>query len=194
MTHIVTATGRKVDPLHVTSDDFNIVDVASSLSNLCRFTGHTREFYSVAQHSLHVKWLVEDESLIAPNKATLMAALLHDASETWLNDMSTPLKYSARLAGYRHAEKLAEASIESLIHSWFPDQRVDRVAIKLADQRAFILEVLHLHPHPEMFGSPVTENLYLLDQARRDVVPRDSAEVRRLFIDTFYELLPLDPA
>lgn len=70
--------------------DKNVIDistVAIVLSRTPRFTGHTEPMYSVAQHSLLV------ESLIAESCPELrLAALMHDAHECVIGDLSTPLK------------------------------------------------------------------------------------------------------
>lgn len=58
--------------------------IARALSNICRFTGHASRYYSVAEHSLHISYLVPQE--------LALAALLHDASEAYVGDMSTALK------------------------------------------------------------------------------------------------------
>lgn len=83
---ILTYTG-KVFPLDdVTSDCIDIRDIAHSLSQLCRFTGHTNMFYSVAQHSL----LVSEKMPGGP--AEKLVGLLHDAAEAYTNDLASPLK------------------------------------------------------------------------------------------------------
>lgn len=65
----------------------DVREVAHSLSRLCRFTGHTDVTYSVAQHSLLVASLVSQTD---PDLAVV--ALLHDAHEAYLGDISRPVK------------------------------------------------------------------------------------------------------
>jgi hypothetical protein len=92
-----TVTGKRLDPLKPSADQICIEDIAHALANLCRFTGHTREFYSVAQHSVLV-------SIQVPTRFKL-AAILHDASEAYLNDLARPVKHQpAILAVYGPAE------------------------------------------------------------------------------------------
>lgn len=83
---ILTHTGRQIFFDHVYPEDICIEDIAHALSHLCRYTGHTTMFYSVAQHSL----LVTEK--IPGNAETKLVALLHDAAEAYVGDVSSPLK------------------------------------------------------------------------------------------------------
>jgi hypothetical protein len=94
---ILTYSGNLFSPLDPQPKDVHIEDIAHSLSLLCRFTGHARVFYSVAQHSIQV-------SLRVPPKYALWG-LLHDATEAYLNDISLPLKVLPEYSEYRDAEK-----------------------------------------------------------------------------------------
>lgn len=100
-----TFTGRKIYPLKPRVEDIDILDIAHALSNLCRFAGHVREFYSVAQHSYLVSVAVSKWT--AGSDRTLMRwGLMHDAAEAYLVDVPSPLKRMAGFGdGYRAAEK-----------------------------------------------------------------------------------------
>ena len=81
---IQTSTGRAVWLNPPYAGSLNIREIAHALSQINRFTGHTRCPYSVAQHSLHVASLVHPEYTYV--------ALMHDATEAYLGDMNKPLK------------------------------------------------------------------------------------------------------
>lgn len=95
-----TYTGKKFWPLDPRLEDFDIVDIAHALANICRFGGHCTEFYSVAQHCCHVSDVLRRTTQHA------YAGLLHDATEAYLGDMVRPLKYS--MPEYLEAEQVLE--------------------------------------------------------------------------------------
>jgi uncharacterized protein len=82
---IETKSGTRFHILEPQQEEIAIVDIAHALSMMCRFTGHVRKFYSVAEHSWHVSHLV-------PAKEALWG-LLHDASEAYIADINRPLKH-----------------------------------------------------------------------------------------------------
>ena len=95
---IETFSGKWFDILDPQPDQVDIESIAHALSMLCRFTGHVRHFYSVAQHS----WL---GSYLVPEGHEL-EFLLHDASEAFIGDMSRPLKHLTAAGGsYREVEE-----------------------------------------------------------------------------------------
>lgn len=84
MTWIQTYTGRQFWPLSPRAEDVAIEDIAHALAFKCRFTGHTRRFYSVAQHSMLVADMAAE-----PDR---LWGLLHDAGEAYLPDVAAPIK------------------------------------------------------------------------------------------------------
>ena len=96
MSWINTYMGRQFWPLAPRVEDVDIEDIAHALSMQCRFTGHVREFYSVAQHCV----LVAEH--VPPGDR--LWALLHDAPEAYLIDLARPVKQSPEMVGYRNAE------------------------------------------------------------------------------------------
>lgn len=80
---------------------FGIEDVAHGLAMICRFTGQCRRFYSVAEHC------VIASHHVAPEFA--FEALMHDAAEAFIGDVSKPLKDI--LPEYRVIEKRIETAV-----------------------------------------------------------------------------------
>lgn len=89
---IQTFTGGQFHLLEPRAEEIYIEDIAHALSMQCRFTGHTRFHYSVAQHSYLA-------SLMVPAQFQL-EALLHDAAEAYICDMSRPLKHFSEMGKY----------------------------------------------------------------------------------------------
>lgn len=79
-----TKAGVPYTPLDPKPEHVVLEDIAHSLAHQCRFTGHTIEFYSVAEHSVLASYLVPDEHR--------MAALMHDSAEAYVGDWPRPLK------------------------------------------------------------------------------------------------------
>ena len=50
-----TYSGFQFWPLDPRPEEIHVIDIAHSLANQCRYAGHCREFYSVAQHSVLLK-------------------------------------------------------------------------------------------------------------------------------------------
>jgi hypothetical protein len=129
---MMTATGSYYDFLLPGEHDFDLHEIAHALSHICRFTGHTYKFYSVAQHSVLVSQNVPQEHALA--------ALLHDASEAYLGDVSSPLK--SLLPDYKALEKDLEKRIFDKFDLPFPMHS----CIKDADLRMLMTERRDLLP------------------------------------------------
>lgn len=101
-TKILTYTGKCIDPLAASEDDITIEDIAHATANLCRYTGHVRSFYSVAEHSVRVSELLEAREF---DTKVQLNGLMHDASEAYLGDVARPVKDNSTVGAlYREAE------------------------------------------------------------------------------------------
>lgn len=94
---IQTYTGGFFDYDGPERSQINIQDIAHSLAQKCRFNGHTKLFYSVAEHShlcyIYLKELKdENDKKLKISPKTLMYALLHDAAEMVISDIPAPFK------------------------------------------------------------------------------------------------------
>lgn len=98
---IQTYTGRQFWPTEPNWKDVHIEDIAHSLSMQCRYTGHCKFFYSVAEHSVHVSHFLPP--------ALQLEGLLHDATEAYLTDIPRPLK--PFLPEYRRFEQRLRLAI-----------------------------------------------------------------------------------
>jgi hypothetical protein len=92
---IQTYQGQAFWPVAPDRDHVDIIDIAHSLALSCRWTGHVRKHFSVAQHSLFVSYLVPEQFALE--------ALLHDASEAYISDIARPTK--PQLANYYEIEE-----------------------------------------------------------------------------------------
>lgn len=101
MTSIATRGGKYFDFREMDPTSISIADIGHALGNLCRFTGHSLEFYSVGQHSVLASYMVPREYALE--------ALLHDAHEAYIGDASSPLK--ACLPDYSTLENCVAAAV-----------------------------------------------------------------------------------
>lgn len=125
---IQTYTGVKFHLMDAKPGDFRIVDIAHALSNVCRFSGHVREFYSVAEHSVRVARCLRDQEYF---EGVQLAGLMHDASEAYICDMARPFKNLAIFKVYRDVE----AYLMGIIADKFEFREFARCqAIKRADE------------------------------------------------------------
>lgn len=106
--------------------EVTIDDIATALSNVCRFSGHLPQFYSVAQHLVNTSRIVPREFAFT--------ALMHDTAEAFTNDLPTPLKFALPIF------KELEVKIETAMGNRFGFQYPYPDAVKLADTQMLLLE------------------------------------------------------
>lgn len=148
MTWIQTYTGRAFDLVDPQPDMVHPEDLAHALSRLCRFTGHVKRFYSVAEHSIYVSELVPDEHSLW--------GLLHDGAEAYIGDVSAPLK--ALLPDYRAVEKRVEAAVFAAfgLEGEVPEE------VKAVDRRMLVTEAGQLLGEtPKDWGVDAEPYLYM---------------------------------
>lgn len=129
---ILTQCGLEFDLLNPDPDLIEIEDIAHALSHICRFTGHTKHFYSVAQHSYLCATLVPPEHQLE--------TLLHDAAEAYIGDVSSPLK--AQLPGYQ----MIEFKLDQAIRQRFGLPAKKTPWVKEADLQMLAAEKAQLMP------------------------------------------------
>lgn len=168
---IQTYTGVQFWPLDPRPEDVTIDDIAHSLANQCRFAGHTKAFYSVAQHSVLV-------SRTVPQRHALWG-LLHDASEAYLVDLPRPLKRFSRIGDeYR----LVENRLMQTIAVRFALPCPEPECIRDCDDRVLMTEKRDLMgPHPAKWA----ENAEPLDEP---IVAWDPIVAEGLFLDRFLRI------
>jgi hypothetical protein len=107
---ILTHSGKYVAPGRLEPEDIEVIDIAHALSHQCRFSGHTRVFYSVGEHSCRCCDLVEE---LTGDPHEMLWALMHDASEAYLVDLPRPIKHAASQLGeaYRVMEQNAMEAV-----------------------------------------------------------------------------------
>lgn len=151
-THLWMLTHKlhRVDPFNAKVEDIDIEDIAHSLGNICRFTGHTREFYSVAQHCVHV---AERAHRFTGGTTDRLHALLHDAHEAYLNDLSAPIKRQPSSEPYCNACDELQMVIEDAFELPPRSGHLHQLIVR-ADLDMCYLEGLQLIGDPTDWGIP----------------------------------------
>ena len=143
---MLTHTGRAFALGRPTPSMVCIEDVAHHLALINRFTGATGRPYSVAEHSLLVAEILERAGA---RPMCLRAALLHDAHEAYVGDISTPVKTFLGEDWHRLERGVLGAVQQHF--GIFEAARVHAVAIKYADLVALATErrdLIPAHPAP----------------------------------------------
>ena len=174
--YIETYSGLRVYFNDINKDIISIADIAHSLSQICRFTGHTKEFYSVAQHSV----LVADAQTTLAEKR---AGLLHDASEAYVNDLPSPLKACVDLGDYKKLEN----SFHYVINQKYKVNNGMTPNIKKADLEALFTEKRDVLNKASDWGWGED-----IETFKDKIIPLPPKEAKALFIQRFIELFPIE--
>lgn len=167
---IQTYTGKKFYPLNPKLEEIDIVDIAHALSMLCRFTGHCKKFYSVGNHSLLCSHVCDYNDRLH--------ALLHDASEAFLADISRPVKRSGGFDNYIEYEN----NLQSIIYRKFGLSEIMPVSVKRADDILLATEARDLMVLPP-------SDWYLKEKPLPfKIEPMPQEDVKNMFLKRYYEL------
>lgn len=169
---IQTYTGFEFWPLDPRPQDINIYDIAHALSLKCRWTGHCRKFYSVAQHSVMM-------SYYGPKMEHKRQALFHDAAEAYLPDVSSPIK--KELKGFQEIENYLLGMIfEVLGISWPLDPVIHKldVMMRATEKRDLMSGQLH-------------DRIWCCEGVQTfadEIIPWSPEESEESFLERYYEL------
>lgn len=172
--YIRTFTGAQFFWDEIETAQIDIRDIAHALAMNCRWTGHTKQFYSVAQHCVYA-------SREAP-PGLEMAALLHDASEAYVHDTPSPLKWYLRDHDFT-AFKQLEDRIQARVFQVFGVPTPLPPIIKEIDLRLLATENLQLMPGGEEYQHMMKYGSY--DWKIR-CLPPDQAEAA--FLRRFHQI------
>jgi hypothetical protein len=165
----LTATGRQVFVTDPQPEDIVVADIAQALSRICRFGGHVRNFYSVAQHSV---WVSER----LPERL-MRKGLLHDAPEAYLGDVVRPLK--RELPDYVRLEALWWKAICERFQ--LPEE--GDAEVKAVDLRALMTERRDLTYHGLQSPYPWIEDEARIEPDPYFISPLGPDAAKHLFLE-----------
>lgn len=151
---VQTCHGAAVDLLDPDPATIHLQDIAVALARTPRFNGHTIDVFSVAQHSTLVLEILSETVPLssACNTRLGLAALLHDAHEAYMGDITMPV---ASVPGMAEPIRAMKARLQRAIHIRFglPEALPEswRAAIAHADRVALATEkrdLLSVEPKP----------------------------------------------
>ncbi len=163
---IQTVSGKRVDLPTPKLDQIDINDIAYALSMKCRFNGQCKKFYSVAEHSIRVSWLLPP--------GLELAGLLHDANEAYLPDIPRPVK--ELIPQYKRVEEYMEEAINLKYGIELSDE--DSRHIKCADNIMLATEARDLMGDTDGWG--LTEI-----PLKRVIKPLSIDVARWMFLEAF---------
>lgn len=173
---IQTYSGRRFTPTNPNPDAIVIQDIAHSLSMQCRFSGHVKKFYSVAQHSVLVSYICNHEDALW--------GLMHDATEAYLVDVPRPLKRSGKFDAYLQFEEV----MQKAVCKRFGLSEQEPPSVKLADSILLSTEARDLM-------SPLRSDwVQAIEPLPFKIDPLPPAQAKDLFMKRFYELLKMPGA
>lgn len=166
-------SGAKMNYDNPEASDATIDDLASALSNICRFSGHLPCLYSVAQHLVNTSRIVPAEFAFD--------ALMHDTAEAFTNDLPTPLKWTLPI--FKELEDKIESAMAKKFGFNFPYDPV----VKLADTQMLLLEKKYVKKDTQVW--PMFEGIEFEHQKSKvDLRPWNPRRAKEEFLWRYGEL------
>jgi hypothetical protein len=178
---IQTYTGKIFHPLAARPQDVDIHDIAHALALKCRFNGHCKSFYSVAEHSVRVSRCLEVSG--ADNKLALWG-LMHDAAEAYLADLGGPIK---RVFHVHHADRIesfsdAEDRLLDVIATALGFDPIDYAAVREADMRLLMTEAR------DVMGGQVVSWEVSEPPLEETIIPMSWERAEQLFLERWEQV------
>jgi hypothetical protein len=196
---VETFSGRYVDTKNPDPATLDLDDIAHALANTCRFGGHCKTFYSVAEHCVFVSKRLERKGY---QRRVQLAGLWHDGAEAYLGDIPRPMKPLLGKGYKTLTDKMDKAICDALFgdqdrwtgHALIPAD-FHGTWVKEADNWALFVEARHLlpsqgrhwggHPDGASWADDQPSRIVTPDYWRGGLVPE---EAEQLFKDRHEEL------
>ena len=163
-------SGKKLYFLHPHPDQIDIHDIALGLSGMGRFYNQLHKWYSVAEHSVRVSWILpEDDPMLQ------FMGLMHDGAEAYVGDVHSFLK--RLIPQYQEIEYGVERVIALKYGMKFPYP----AAVKMADLTLLATEKRDLKHYSDWKSSPYPP-------LKNKIVPWGREGARKEFLKRFNEL------
>lgn len=172
---IQTYSGRRFNPMAPIPESIVIQDIAHALANQCRFSGHVKNFYSVAQHCVLVSYICDSQDALW--------GLLHDATEAYLVDVPRPIKRSGKLEGYIQCEAVMQKAI--CLRFGLPSKEPS--SVHMADTKLLATEARDLLINLRSDWTQPLEPLPF------KIVALPPEEAKHLYLARFFELINAHP-
>lgn len=147
---IETYTGQQFHFANPQPSEIHIEDIAHALSLLCRYNGHTKRFYSVAEHSILIsQWL-----LFNGYEDLALTGLLHDGAEAYIGDMPRPIKVT--MPEFKRLEERIDRAVSLRFGTAYPFPPI----VKELDTRILVDERKQvMNPSPNKWGTDDLEGI-----------------------------------
>lgn len=167
---IETVSGNFVDVSKPDPATIDIHDIAHALAATCRYGGHSKVFYSVAEHAVFVSKRLERQG---HKRLVQLAGLHHDDAEAYLGDIPRPFKPLLGRSYERMSDRMDAAIVEAL-ELPFDSSAFHSSYVKSADNWSLLVEARYLLPSQGkgwQEGQQGSNSWGLDDQPSRIVTP-----------------------